>query len=145
MYLFPLLEVVGKRPHIYEYIFPYLVVLGSTVVKYTTFIFILSSRYVSGSFSLVDFNLCLLMCRCTIVVFLDLSRCFLISFSMITGQVFRKTCLIVLIRLAVVGPKSAACKYLASSGFEVFPECCSPHFLIVVAPGDLPTFLYSCL
>ena len=24
------------------------------------------------------------------------------------------------------------------------PECCSPHFLIVVAPGALPTFLYSC-
>ena len=78
---------------------------------------------------------CLLMYKCPIVVFLDLSRCFLISFSVRPVQVFRKPCLISLRRLAVVGLKSAACKYLASSGFEVcarmlfttFSDCCGPR------------------
>ena len=133
MYLFPLLEVEGKFTHRSEYILPSLVV--STVVQYTTFVLILSYSSVSGGFSLVDCNPFILVCRCTIVLFLDLSRCFLISFSVIPGQVFRKPYLIDLRRLDVVGLKSAACKYWASSGFEVcaimlfttFSDCCGPR------------------
>ena len=145
MYLFPLLEVVGKLPHRSEQILPSLVVLGSTVVQYTKFVVILSSRYVSGGFSLVDFNPCLLMCKYPIVAFLDLSRCFLINFSVKPGQVFRKPCLIPLRRLAVVEIKSSACKYLASSGFEVsarmyfttFSDCCGLR-----VPSHIPVFLF---
>ena len=37
MYLFPLLEVTGKRPHISKWIFFSFVVIGSTVVQKTTF------------------------------------------------------------------------------------------------------------
>ena len=44
MYLPPLIEMVGKRLHRYEYILPSLVVLGYTVVKYTTFVLMVSSR-----------------------------------------------------------------------------------------------------
>ena len=145
MYLLYLLEVVGKRPHISELIFPSLGFLGSTVVQYTTFIFILSSRYISVGLSLVVFNPCLLMCRCPIVVFLDLSRFFLMSFSVIPGQVFRKTCLIALRRLAVVGMQSAACKYCARYGFEVcarvlfttFSYCCVSR-----GTSHIPVFLF---
>ena len=54
MYLFPMLEVVGKRPHRSEYIFPSLVVIGSTVVQNTKFVFFWSSKSISGFFSLVD-------------------------------------------------------------------------------------------
>ena len=133
--MFPLLEVVGKRPHIYEYILPSLVVLGSTVVQYTTFVFILSYRSLSGVLSLVDYNPCIFMCRCPIVVFLYFSRSFLMSFSVRTGQVFRKYFLVDLRILAVVGLKSAAIKYWDRFGFEVcarmffttFSDCCGPR------------------
>ena len=104
-------------------------------MQYTTLVFILSYRYVLGGFSLVNCYPFLLMCRYPIVIFLDLLRCFLIIFSVIPGQVFSKLCLITLRRLALVGLKSAACKYLASSGFEVcarmlfttFSDCCGPR------------------
>ena len=60
-------------------------------------------------------------------------------------QVFSKPCLIALRRLAVVGMKSAACKYLASSGFEVyaimlfttFYYCCGPR-----GTPHIPFFLF---
>ena len=90
MYLFPLLEVVRKFPHIYYYILPSLVVLGYTVVQNTTFIVIFSFKYVSGGVSLVDCIPCLLMCRCPIIVFPDFSRCFFISFYIRPVHVFRK-------------------------------------------------------
>ena len=135
---------MGKRPHRSEYILPPLVVLGSTIVQYTTFVLILSFRYVSGGFSLVGCNPCLLMCGCPIFLFLYFSRCFLIIFSLGPVQVFRKLCLIAFRRIAVVGLKSDACKYWDSSGFEVCARMFLPHFLIVVDPGELPTFLYSC-
>ena len=45
-----LIELVGKCPHISDYIFPSLVVLGSTVVKNTTFVLIFSSKSVSSGF-----------------------------------------------------------------------------------------------
>ena len=114
---------------------PSLVVLRSTVVKYTTLVLILSSRSVSGGFSLIYHNPCLIVFRCPIIVYLDLSRCFLIIFYARPGQVFRKLCLIALRRLVVVGMKSAACKYWDSSGFEVFAimlfttfsDCCVPR------------------
>ena len=111
---------------------PSLVVLGSTVVQYTAFVVILSYRSVSRGLSLVDCNPFLFVCKCPIVVFLGLSRCLLISFSVRYGQIFRKPCLIALRRLAVVGLNISACTYLASSGFEVcyrilfttFSSCC---------------------
>ena len=144
MYLLPLLEVVGKCTHRSEQILPSLVFIGSTVMQYTPLNLIFYSRYVSGGFSLVDCNPCLLLCRCPIVVFLDFSRCFLMSFSVRPGHVFRKSCLIALRRLAVVGMKSSACKYWASYVLKFMPECCLPHFLIVVPPWELPIFMSSC-
>ena len=134
--------MVGKRPHRSAYILPSLVMLGSTVVQHTTFVLILSSRSVLVVFYLFGCNPYLFMCKCRIVVFLDFSRCFLISFSVRPGRVFRKPRLVALRRPAVVGLKISAYKYLASSGIEVFSECCSPNFLIVVAQGALPTFLF---
>ena len=114
-------------------------------MQYTTFVLILSSRYISGGFSLVDCNPCLLMCRCTIVVFLDLSRRFLMSFYVRPGHVFRKSCLTDLRRLSVVGLRSAACKYWDSYGFEVcdrmlyttFSDCCGPR-----GTSHFPVFLF---
>ena len=114
-------------------------------MKYTTFIVILSSRSVLGGFYLVYCNHFLLMCKCPIVVFLDFSRCFFISFYVRPGQVFRKTCLIDLMRLAVVGMKSAACKYLDSSGFEVCARMLSTTFSYCCGPRDTshsPVFLF---
>ena len=60
---------------------------------------------------------------------------FLDQFYLRPGQVFRKPCLIALRILAIVGLKSAACKYLASSSFEVcarmllttFSDFCVPR------------------
>ena len=82
-------------------------------------VLLLYSRSVSGCFSLVDVTPCLLMCRCPIFVFLDFSRCLLISFLVRPGHVFRNPCLVVLMRLVVVGMNSAACKYCASYDFDV--------------------------
>ena len=119
--------------------------LGSTVVQYNKLVLILYSKSASGGFPLVDCNPCLLMCRCPIVVFLDLSRCFLISFSVRPGQVFRKPCLIVLRRLYVFGMKSATYKYWNSYGFEVctrmlftaFSDCCGPR-----GTSHIPVFFF---
>ena len=145
MYLFPLIEVVGKCPHISEYILPYLVVLGSTVVQYTIFVLIFSSRSVSGGFSLVNYTPCILICRFPIVVFLDFSIYLFRIFSVRPGQVFRKPGLISLRRLTLVGLKSAACKYWASYGSEVFvrmlfakfSDCCGPR-----GTSQIPVFLF---
>ena len=125
---------MGKRPHISDYIFPSLVVLGFTVVQCTTFVVIVSSRSISGGFSLFFFNHCLLVCRCPIVGFLYLSMCFLIRFYVIPEQVFRKPCLIALIILSAVVLKIPAYKNWVCSGFEVcsimlfttFSDCCGP-------------------
>ena len=94
---------------------------------------------------MVNFNPCLLIFRCPIVVLLDFSRCFLIIFYVIPVQVFRKPCLVALRRIAVVGLRSAACKYLASSGFKVcvimlfttFSDCCGPR-----GTSHIPVFLF---
>ena len=85
----------------------------------TTFVLILSSRYVSGGFSLVDCSPCILMFRCPIVVFLDFSRCLLIIVLVRPGRVFRNPYLMALTRLSVVGMNSDACKYCARYGFDV--------------------------
>ena len=74
MDLFILLDVVGESPHISEYNFSSFIVLGSTVLQTTIFVLLLSSRSVSGGFSLVDFSHCLLTQMCPIIVFLDFSR-----------------------------------------------------------------------
>ena len=101
----------------------------------TTFVLILSSNSVSGGFPLVGCRPFLFICRCPIIIFLGFSRCFLTRFRVRPGHVFRKDCLISLKRLAVVGQKIDACKYWASSGFEVwarilftkFSDCCVPR------------------
>ena len=109
-----------KHLHRSEEFFPSFVAIGSTFVQNTTFVLILSYRSVSGGFSLVDCSPCLLMFRCPIVVLLDFSICFSIIFSVRPCHIFRKFCLVALKRFAVVGLNSAACKYCASSGFDVF-------------------------
>ena len=56
-------------------------------------------------------------------------------FSVRTGHVFRKPCLIAFSKLADVGLKSAACEYWASYGLDVFAiiffttvsGCCVPR------------------
>ena len=93
--------------------------LGSTVVKNTTFVMVFSSKSVSGGFPLVDCSPFILMCRCPIVVFLDFSMCFLMSFYVRTGHVFREHFLISLSRLDVVGLNNYACKYWYISGLDV--------------------------
>ena len=75
------------------------------------------------------------------------------SFSVRPGHVFRKPCLIDSRRLPVVGLKSAACKYLASSGFGVcarmlftnFSDCCVPRgtYHIPVFFFMVPLIIYS--
>ena len=67
------------------------------------------------------------------------------SFSVRPVQVLRKPFLIALRRLAIVGLKSAACKYWDSSGFEVcarmlftnFSDCCYPRGTL-----HIPVFLF---
>ena len=94
---------------------------------------------------MVNCSLCLLMCMCTIVVFLDFSRCFLMSFFMRHVQVFRKPFLVALITLAAFGLKSSACKYWASYGcefcdrmlFTTFSDCCVPRLTY-----HIPVFLF---
>ena len=93
--------------------------LGSKVVQNTTFVLLLSSRSVSGFFPLVDCNPFIIMCRCPIVVFLDFSRFFLMTFLARLGHIFRNPCLMGFARLSIVGINSAACKYCASYGFDV--------------------------
>ena len=83
---------------------------------------------------MVDFSPCLLMHRCPIVA-LDFLRYFLMSFSVMPKQVFRKPFLTALRKLVVVGPKSVGSKYWDSSGLEVcarilfttFYNCCVPR------------------
>ena len=93
--------------------------LGSIGVQNTTFVLILSSRYLSGDFSLVDFSPCLLVWRCPMVVFLGFKRWLLISFSLRPCHVFSKPCLITLRKIVVVGLKSSAFKNCNSSDFYV--------------------------
>ena len=119
MCLFPLLEVVGNCLHKSEQTLPSLVILGSTVVQNNTFILILSSRYVSRVFSLVECSPCVLMYRCPIVVLLDFLICLLMICLVRPSHLFRNPYLIVLVRLDVVGMNSDACKYCDSVCFDV--------------------------
>ena len=64
MYLFTLIDVMGKRLHRSEYIPPSFVVLRSTVVQNTTFVLLLYSRSVSGGFFLDYLSPFILTCRC---------------------------------------------------------------------------------
>ena len=105
----------------------------------TKFVLLLSYRSVSGGFSLVDYSPCPLICRCKIVMFLDFSGCFLISFSLRPGQVFWKPCLIALRRRAVVGMKSAALTYCDIYGFKFLGHNVISHsFLLLCFQGHLP-------
>ena len=81
---------------------------------------------------MVDFSPFLIMWRCTIVLLIGFSRWLLIRFSVSPGQVFRKSCLVGLKRLASVELKSAAWRYCDSSGlvvwtimlFATISDCC---------------------
>ena len=81
---------------------------------------ILSSRSVSGGFSLVYCSPCLIMWRCPIVVFINFTIWFLMSFYVRPGQVSRKSCLVALSRIDAVGLKSATRRYCASYGLVVW-------------------------
>ena len=74
------------------------------------------------------------------------------SFSVRPGQVFRKPCFIALRRLDVVGLKTAACKYWASSSFEVCVRMLFTTFIDFCGPrgtSHIPVFFIlvpkSCL
>ena len=98
---------------------------------------------------MIECSSCILMFRCSIVVFLDFSRCLLISFSVRPGQVFRKPCFIELKRLAVVGMKHDTRSYCASSGLDVWDiilfiissDCCvsrgTYHIPVLLFPVPL--------
>ena len=85
------------------------------------------------------------MCKYPIVLFLNFSRCFLRSFPMRPGQVFRKPCLIAFRILAVVELKSAACKYLSSCGFDVYARMLFTTFYDFCGPrgtSHIPIFWF---
>ena len=111
----------------------------------TTFILIFSSKSVPGGFSLVDCIPYLFMCRCPIFLLLDFLRCFLISFLVRPGHIFRKPCLIALRRLDVSGMKGAACRYYDNSGIELcnrmlfttFSYCCVSR-----GSSQIPVFFF---
>ena len=144
---------MGKSTHRSEYIYPSFVVLGSTVVKINTFVLFLSSRSISGGFSLVEYIPCLLMCMCTIVVLIYFYISFLMSPSVRPGQVLSKPCLIALMRLSVFGMNSAAWRYCASSGlvvwsiilFVAISDCCVSRGTYHIPVCLLPvTFIICC-
>ena len=89
------------------------------VVQKTNLVLHLSSRSVSGCLFMVYCSPFRIMCRCTIVMFIDFYICFLINPSMRRGRFLRKPRLIELMRLVVVGIKIVAWKYCASSGLVV--------------------------
>ena len=68
MYLFPLLGMTRKGLHTSEWMFPSLVVLGSTVVQKNTFFWFFPSRSISRGFSMVDCSTFILMYRCPSVM-----------------------------------------------------------------------------
>ena len=82
--------------------FPAFVEIGSTVEQKTALVLHLSSMSISGGFSMDGCIPCCLMCRYTIVVFIDFSRCFFVNSSVRPGQVFSKPSLIALIRVVVL-------------------------------------------
>ena len=100
--------MIGKSLHKLELQFPSFVVLGSTVVQKNPLVLHLSSGYVSGFLSLVDLITCIVICMCSIVVFINFSRCCFINPPVRPGQVLRKLSSIDLGRLVVVGLKSAS-------------------------------------
>ena len=127
--------------------FPSYVLLGLMVTQNTGLLFLLYSRYVSCVVLTFGCNPCLLMCRWYIVLFMDLSRFFLIKPSVCPGYDLRKTCFNSLRRLVFFGINSASWQYLASSGLVVWSIIfCTVAFfppwlgLSVVEP---PTFLYD--
>ena len=141
MYLFYFLDVIGKRPHKLES-FPHsFVVLESTGVQKTSFVFHLSSGTVSGGFFLVDYSPFLLMCRCPIVVFIDISICIFINHSVRPGHVLRKPSLIALRGLVISGLKSVSCQYCASSSLVVWDRILFGTIFIVMYPVELSTLL----
>ena len=106
--MFPLLEMIGKLPHKSDYILPLCVTLGSTVTQSTRSVLLFYSRSVSVVFYIVDFTPFLFMCRWSIVILIDLSRCFLIKPSVRPGHVLRNLCCMALRILIFVGINSAA-------------------------------------
>ena len=84
------------------------------------------------------------MYKCPIVTLTDFSRFFLMKFSVRPVQVLRKTFLIALRRLDVVGLKlrhgGTVPVMVWFSGTELYLK----PFLIFVSQGGLPAFLFAC-
>ena len=83
--------MLGNHIHKSEYIFPYCVLLDTMLEQNPELFLGLYSRSVSEFFVLVDLIPCSFMCRCTIVVFVDLYTFLLINPSVRPGRVFSKT------------------------------------------------------
>ena len=90
------------------------------VKKNTRLVLRFSSRFVSGVVILVDGRPCCFICRCPIVVFIDLSKFFFIKPSARPGHVSSKYWLIALRIIVFVGIKSAAWKHFANYVFIVW-------------------------
>ena len=69
---------------------------------------------------MADYSTCLLICRFLIFIFIDILICLLVSFYVITGQVFREPFFIAMRRLVFFGVKSDAYKYCDCSGLYVW-------------------------
>ena len=80
----------------------------------------LSSRSLSGGFSLVGFIPYLLMCRCLIVVLIYFPICLFINPAVRPGQVFSKPSLIALTRIVFSGVKIVAWRRCASFDLVVW-------------------------
>ena len=90
------------------------------VAQNNKFVLRLSSESVSGVIFLFYFSTWCFMCRCHILVFIDLSRCFLINPSVRPGHVLSKPWFILLRRLFFVGLNITAWNYLVKSGLVVW-------------------------
>ena len=125
--------------------FPSFVVLGSTVLQKTIFVFPMSSKSVSGGFYMIGFSPCIPMFRCPIVLFIDFYICLLMSFSVRLAQVLRKPCWILLRSVSVVGLKSDAWIYCASSGLFVYsrmPFATISDFCVSRGTSHIPVCLF---
>ena len=94
---------------------------------------------------MADYSTCLLICRFLIFIFIDILICLLVSFYVITGQVFREPFFIALSRLADVGMKSDAWRYCASSGLVVWSRMLfarTSDFVVSKGNSHIPVCLF---
>ena len=84
------------------------------------------------------------MNRCRIVMFVGFCISFLINPSARPIHILRKSRLIDLEGLVVVGINSLAWKYYANYSLVVWSRILFSTFFVVVFPEELPTFLFVC-